>query len=377
MRVLHVTSDWKWTGPAEPMLGLLQALRARGHEVDLVCAEPPDPGERGLAAEARSRGARPRLTLLSARGIRLRRDGPDARRLRELATAAHVDVIHAWHTRDHALAIRAARGTRAAVVRTLPGEEAVSRAPWNRWLFGPATDGLLCCSREAKRQCAVLRGGRPIEALLGAVDSDRFRPRECGGAGRALLGLSPDTPVIGIVARVQRHRRFDLLLRAMAELVRSHPQAKLVIVGRGTHIDEVAKQPARALGIASHVVFAGYRRDDYAELLRSFDLFTFLVPGSDGTCRAVLEAAASGLPVIATRRGALPEIVVDGETGVLVEETPESLCGAWRRLLDDPAERARLAAGARARAQREFQPDRLAGEVESLYGAAMSLRARR
>ena len=91
------------------MLVLLQALRSRGHEAELACAEPPGAAETGLSGEARTRGITPRLSLLSARGIRWYRDTPDASRLRQLILNQGVDVVHAWHTRDHALAIRAAR----------------------------------------------------------------------------------------------------------------------------------------------------------------------------------------------------------------------------------------------------------------------------
>ena len=380
MKVLHLTSDWKWTGPAEPMLLLHTALRDRGHEVELACAEPPPQvGERGLAGEARLRGARPLLSLERARGIRWWRDRDDARRLSLLVRERGIEVLHAWHSRDHMLAIRAARGSSAAVVRTLAGSQLISGAPWNRWLFGPGADGLLCCSSEVERACARLRFGRPTVACLGAVDPARFRPSSGGGQDsrarqRAKLGLALDAPVIGVVARVQRHRRFDLLLEAMRELLQTHPRARLLIVGRGTHIDEVARRPAAALGIAEQVVFAGYRRDDYSDVLRALDLLTFLVPGSDGTCRAVLEASACGLPTVATRRGALPEIVLDGETGLLIEENPRALASAWRRLIDDPAARAALGARAAARAGDVFQPDRLAADVEALYRRALAAR---
>jgi glycosyltransferase involved in cell wall biosynthesis len=115
------------------------------------------------------------------------------------------------------------------------------------------------------------------------------------------------------------------------------------------------------------VIFAGYRSDDYTDVLRCIDVFTFLVPGSDGGCRALLEAAACGLPAVATRRGALPEIVVDGETGLLVDERVDAVAVAWRTLLDDPARRAKLGAAARERALRHFDPNRLADQVIALY----------
>ena len=125
--------------------------------------------------------------------------------------------------------------------------------------------------------------------------------------------------MIGISARVQRHRRFDLLLAAMARLARALPAARLLVVGRGTHLEETARRPAQRLGIADRVVFAGYRSADYPDVLRASDVFTLLVPGSDGSCRALLEAAACGIPAVTTSLGTLPEIVSDGETGFVVE----------------------------------------------------------
>ena len=98
-------------------------------------------------------------------------------------------------------------------------------------------------------------------------------------------------------------------------------------------------------------------------------MFTQLVPGSDGTCRALLEAAACAIPAVVTRRGALPEIVVDGRTGLVVDEDPEELAGGWRRLLGDAAERRALGAAARRRAELHFAPERLAEAVEQLYAA--------
>jgi glycosyltransferase involved in cell wall biosynthesis len=162
-----------------------------------------------------------------------------------------------------------------------------------------------------------------------------------------------------------------LLLEATRQLAGRDPEARLLVIGRGTHIEETAREPARRLGIADRVVFAGYRGTDYADALRLCDVVTLLVPGSDGGCRAVLEAAACGIPAVTTRRGALPEIVCDGDTGVLVDERPESLAAAWAALLADPARRARMGASARERALRCFTPARLAEAAEALYRQAL------
>ncbi len=372
MRVLHVTSDWKWTGCSEPMLRLLLAQRARGDEAALACPEDPEGRAPSVAERARAAGVEPICTLAPLRGARWWRDAEDAGRLRALLARRRFDVIHSWHTRDHVLAWRAADRRRGGprIVRSHSDAEPIARRPWNRLLYGLGTDALLCTSRAAARSNRELCRGRPVRAALGAVDLDRFRPGSPDAGVRAQLGLQPEHRVVGVVARVQRRRRFDLLLEAMRRLAAADPAARLLVIGRGTHLDAVARRPAQRLGIAERVVCAGYRREDFPDVLRAIDLLAYLVPGSDGSCRAVLEAAACGIPTVASRRGALPEIVAHGATGLLVDERPEALCAAWLDLLRDPARRAALGRAARRRAEQRFQPERLAAEVEALYRAA-------
>jgi glycosyltransferase involved in cell wall biosynthesis len=380
VRILQVFSDWKWTGPAAPMLLLLQALRERGHEVWLACPPPP-PDETGLEARARAAGAPPELSLSRGRGVRLLADAPDARRLRECCEARDVEIVHAWHTRDHVLGLRAAarrrRAGRTALVRSVKSAEPIAATPWNRWLYGPGSEALLCVSPGAARANARLRGERPLAGAFGAFDPSRFGPAPQNAALKAELGHAEGERVVGIVARAQRHRRFDLLLEAARRWMAADPLARLLVIGRGTHIEETARQPAQRLGIGGRVVFAGYRGDDYADALRLCDVLTLLVPGSDGGCRAVLEAAACGIPAVTTRRGALPEIVQDGRTGMLVEERPESLCEAWRALFADAPRRARRGAAARERALACFTPARLAEAAEALYRRALAAPATR
>jgi glycosyltransferase involved in cell wall biosynthesis len=375
LRILQLTSDWKWTGPAAPMLQLAAAQRAAGHEVALACAPAPPESEPSLRARACEAGFAPVLELSRSRGVRPLRDRGDAARLRALVAEREFDVVHTWHTRDHVLALRAAaaprRAGRTRVVRSYKQADPIPAWPWNRWLFGPGSDALACVSRASAEANRRLRGGRPVGAVYGAVDLARFAPAPRGARdrARASLGLAPEHRVIGIVARAQRHRRFDLLLDALALVARRDARVRLVVVGRGTHIEETAVAPAARLGIADRVIFAGYRTGDYADVLRCFDVFTFLVPGSDGGCRALLEAAACAIPAVTSRRGALPELVEDGRTGTLVDERPEALAAAWQTLFDDPERRAAVGRAARARAEREWSPERLAASVDALYAA--------
>ena len=357
------------------MLRLALGEQARGHELWIGCPEPPAGADRSVGAEALALGLEPALWLPRGRGVRPLADRSAVAGLRHFVARHEIGVIHAWHTRDHVLALRAAgrpgRAGRPAVVRSYRLAERIPDRPWNRWLFGRRTDGLLCVSPRTADLNRGLRSGRPIAGAFGAVDTQRFQPGIASAELRSELGLAPGDRVVGIVARAQPHRRFDLLLEAARRLAGRDPHFQLLVIGRGTRRRELAEEPARALGIADRVHFAGYRKGDYDQVLRSLDLFTFLVPGSDGTCRALLEAAACGIPAVTTRRGALDEIVVDGETGILVDEDPEALAAAWQTLLQDEDRRRALGAQARKRAEQCFTPDRLAEGALALYEEAL------
>jgi glycosyltransferase involved in cell wall biosynthesis len=255
----------------------------------------------------------------------------------------------------------------ARLVRFLSRAGPIAPWPWHRWLFGAACDGLVCVSDQTVRENRRIRGGRTIAATTGAVALASLSPARSPRAVRRVLGVPEEAPLIAVVARMQRHRGFDLLLAALRELLVTHPEARLLVIGRGTHADEVVGAPARAMGIESRIVHAGYRSDDYADVLTAADCCTYLVPGSDGTCRALLEAAALGLPLVGSRRGAIPDIISNGQTGRLVEETPEDLASAWRALLEDPGARRAMGRAARADARVRFSPDRQAAWIERFY----------
>jgi len=123
--------------------------------------------------------------------------------------------------------------------------------------------------------------------------------------------------------------------------------------------------------------FPGYRTDDYVDFLAAADLKLFLVPGSDGTCRAVREAMALGKPVVASSRGMLPELVSHGVTGLVVEDTPDNLARAILLLAGQPDLRRKMGEAARESALRDFRPEKQAQQVGAFYEALLSQSSRR
>ncbi|MFQ5653267.1 MAG: glycosyltransferase family 4 protein, partial [Planctomycetota bacterium] len=205
-------------------------------------------------------------------------------------------------------------------------------------------------------------------AIDPGLDLERFQcPRD--GSRRRSWGATKDDLVLGVVARMQTHRLFPELIEGFASVAREDPGLHLVILGRGTNRARVAHQPARASGVGERIHFPGHLSgEEYPRSLACFDALIFLVPGSDGTCRAAREALASGVPVIASRRGQLPELIHDRENGLLLEmETPGAIAQAIRRLRSLPEMRSRLAATAREVARARFDPRRQARRVIDVY----------
>lgn len=378
MRILHAFSNWKWTGPAEPAVRLAEAEAAAGHEVTFACGRCPYPDLENLVEQAARRAG---LDVVAGLNLRKHLDllgsGRDLSRLTRLARERRFDVVHTHLLNDHLLAGAAARraGREARIVRTIYGPADLRARLRTRLVLSRLTDGVIAASEAA---AAAVRERAPALAprtfvVPGAVDVERFgreRLEPLRAAARAEFGFGPDDVVGAIVARVQRHRRFELLLEAFAAAAREEPRLRLLAIGRGTFVGELLLEPLRALGLGARAVHAGYREGAaYEAALAAADFGIFLVPGSDGSCRAARELAAAGLPLVVTRRPPLPEIAGTGPDaiGFALEEQPAALAAAFRRLAADGAERARLAAAARARARAEFALDVQAAAVLGVY----------
>ncbi len=202
---------------------------------------------------------------------------------------------------------------------------------------------------------------RKVEVLMNGVDTDRFRP---GPVDRAALlpGVSPEAVVVGTVGRLDPVKgHLDLVAAAP----RLDPAVHVVIVGGGPEHDRLAAA-IESSGVADRVHLLG-ERSDIPELLRAFDLFC-LPSLAEGISNTLLEAMATGLPVVATRVGGNPELVVDGETGMLVPPAdPATLAAALGRLATDSSLRVPLGTAARCRAVGAFSVEEMTRRYDKCY----------
>lgn len=372
MNILHLFSNYKWTGPAEPAVNLAAALQKRGHCVRFASGRRPRRADNKCVNEyAAERGLDVIDKMRLAKHIHVAGNLADARLLSEIISKNEIDVVHAHLANDHLIAALAARrmASPPKIIRTFYDGSRLSWRIRTIYLLSKHTDRAIFCSR-AVRDATVARylfDESRTAVLEGAVDVERFDPDRSLPDVRSRLGLSPEDYVVGIVARVQWHRRFDVLLDAAEKAAASLPDFRLLIIGRGTNLEAIAVRPVLERGLQSVVKFAGYLEgDDYVGCLAALDAKVFLVPGSDGSCRALREAMAMGVPAIVADRGMLPEIVEDGVTGRVVADTAQGLAEAFIEL-SDTARRSAMASAAGERARRDFDVRRLAENVEAVY----------
>jgi glycosyltransferase involved in cell wall biosynthesis len=376
VRVLHLFGDWKWTGPAEPTLDLCLELRTRGIDARLLCPRPPPEASSNLAGAARERGLDPIHGLRFNRRLNLFDNLSDVASLRALCDTEAIDLLHVHFSQDHLLGGLAARRARLrpAVIRTNQKAIPTPRGPGSSFLLKRLTDGYLTYSKvalDADSRAFGLDGRASL--IPSALRLDRFDPSTSPDAARARFEIEPGAFVLGVVARMQRHRRFDVLLEGVKRA--KTPGLRVLVVGRGTHMNEVAVEPARRLGLENTVTFTGYLGKDYLGTVAAFDALLFLVPGSDGTCRALREAMAMGKPVIGARRGMIPELVEDGRTGLVIDDTAENIARAIGRLATDRDQRVAMGKAARAKAVEAFDIRRQADAVIAAYEATLRRRA--
>jgi glycosyltransferase involved in cell wall biosynthesis len=362
-KILHLYSNHKWTGPADHALNLAAWLKTR-EDVQAFFACGRRPGmENHLYQKARRR----RLDCINDLALKKHLSWkilPDVYLLKKVVVRQQIDLIHCHQDNDALTAVLAGFGDR--MIRTCYDGEP-SALNFRQRFFYQRTAKIMTASLKLQAHLAAIFPDKDIEQVDIPVDPGLFRPLKKSARLLAEFGLEADAPVGGIVARVQKHRNFSLLLDAIEEVVKIIPDFKFLIVGRGTHIDTVARQPVKRRGLDKNVIFTGYRKEDYRDVLNLLDYKIFLVPGSDGSCRAVREALACARPVIAARRGILPELIADGQTGILIEEKPADLARAIMTMLADNDFRHRCSRAARQYAKTVLSPERYLKKVVACY----------
>ncbi|HSN96696.1 MAG TPA: glycosyltransferase [Candidatus Nanopelagicales bacterium] len=364
-RVAHVVLTLNMGGLERMVLRLLERTdRARFEPI--LCALD-EPGE--LAAELPRLGV-PVVTLGRAPGIDLKL----ARRLSSWLEEERVEIIHTHNSGPHFYGSLAANmmflrtGRRPRVIHTKHGPE-LSPSRWQprmNQLSGLLSDRVIAVSSHTRDEVIQTERVRSDKVLtiLNGVDPSEFAPGRDPRAARARLGVPLDGIHIGCVARLSPIKDHATLIDAFARLKGRLPAVHLTLVGDGETRRDLEHR-IQQHGLQGAVTFAGTRHDVH-EILPAFDMFA-MSSLTEGISLTLIEAAAAGLPIVATRVGGNPEIIDELESGILVPpRNPSALAEALFLVAVNP-ERARMGQRARERVIERFSADKMAEAYQDLY----------
>jgi glycosyltransferase involved in cell wall biosynthesis len=377
MSLLHIAylpPTLRPAGAERQMLALAEGLPRDRFRVDFLAMSGAGPyDERALAAGAGVRflGSPPRvgastLERLVGRGIK-------SARYTYVSRAGHYDIVDAWLYPVDVMAVLARSITRTPVVvtgRYNLRDFSKPMTPLERRLNALANrmvDAVVANSEAVAVDTRLHETIDPakLRVIRNGVEPIELLPEPETKSRRHALGVADDDVLIGCVANYQPVKRHDLLIDAFASMRREGYKVRLVMVGEGPLRGELQGR-IDSYGLQGYAHLYGSVPDP-RPLLGMFDLVV-QTSRSEGLPNALLEAAAAARPIIATAAGGSGEIVIDGETGLLVSTNDiDAITAAMRRLVLDPDLRMRLGVAARERTKTVFTMSQFVGGYAALY----------
>lgn len=372
MRVLHlrnVTGHHGIYGAEQCILAWMDEMRRQGQiEFVVGCFVGRGGEESEFVRAVRDRG-------ITVEVIRMRHHQSPrvVQRLAALIRDERIDLVHTHENRSHILGLLSARRAGVPAVASIHG---FTRETWksagynllNLLFLRFAPHGRLICVSEAMRR-RLIRGWRFPLATTVTVHNGIGRPRsaqeELRGDIRRELGIGRRQPVIAVIGRLSREKGQRLLLEAAPMVLAEQAQAVFLLVGDGPDRKMLEARVAEH-GLGRAVRFLGYRRDA-PEILRTIDLLA--IPSlSEGISMVLLEAMSRAVPVVATRVGGIPEVVVHGETGLMVPPgDARCLARGLCALLDRPERAREMGEEAEKRARETFPLSLAAERIRRIY----------
>ena len=369
MRILFLSTSMGLGGADQQLLSAAQVLRDRGHEIRIVSLTPLGP----MGLQARSLG-------LATDSLEMRRGVPDPRglaRLVRIVRAWKPDVVHSHMVHANLM---------ARVVRLLVPVPVLVSTIHNVYEGGPLlmagyrlTNGLVdhmtIISQAAADRFVGERivPGRLLTVIANGVDTDRMRnlPPEGRAALRGEMSVGDQQFVWLAVGRFEVAKDYPNMLRAFGDVRAREPRAVLVIVGQGS-LQADAEALTAELGLREAVRFLG-ARDDVPAVMSAADGYV-MSSAWEGMPMVLLEAAAAGLPIVATAVGGNGEVVRDGESGFLVPARDSGVLRAGMLRLMALPEEQRRAMGERGRehVRANYGLQRVAERWERVYWDALA-----
>ena len=365
MKVLHLINTLSTGGAEMHLLTLCRYLKRQNVEIVVVCLREHVKDSRSLRLDFEEEAIR--VINLQADS---RYDSLFLGRIARVLREERPDILHTHLPRaDFAGAF--ARVFHPGLVWVC-SVHAIYSEDWSgRWslplfnLLWRRADVMVCIS-HAVREWLVGRGVPPDKARVIHYGIEPAKFSEPRVNLREQWGLN-DNAVVGSIGRLELRKGHDLLIQAMPELCMRVPSARLLIAGHDPRgYGATLRRLIDRLGLGEKVRLVGFQ-NDVVSFLNALDVFAF-ASSSEGFGQVLVEAMAAAKPVVASKISPLTEIVVDGNTGLLVEPgDPTAFADAIVSLLKNPIERERMGLRGRERVKKFFTAERMARQTLALY----------
>jgi glycosyltransferase involved in cell wall biosynthesis len=353
LRLVVTNTSRSWGGNEHWALQVAAGLAARGHAVLFLWGEPVV-------------GERVRAAGLPGGRLRLRADADlvGLARLARHCTEQRADALILTRWREYLLGGLAARLARTPLTVLRLGLRVVPRDDLKRRLIFHLADRIIVNAEEVRAALLQRSWIAPfkIQVIPNGLDLQRYRPGGDRQPFRQELGIPPDAPLVVTLGSLTPQKDHDLLVCAAARVQQVAPQVHFAVLGEG-FLRSRLEDRVRGLGLVDRFHLVGFR-EDVRPALAAADLFV-LSSQNEGMARVLLEALASGLPVVATDVSGTRAAVEDGRNGLVVPpRDPARLATALLQLLVDPAVRRHWGRVSRRIAEERFDARRMLDRTE-------------
>jgi len=372
MTIFHLVSLMGIGGRCATALRQMRLLSARGHKVLLGCLPNSTAAQRGRELS---------LTVYDdfqfRRGFRPGAFYSDCSKLASRCDAAGVQIVHAHLSQESwvaCLGVKLAK-KKPKVVRSRGVVVPVAAHVFNRWQHNSLTDLLLTPSDVIHRNIVALPGfdHARVRLIPDGVDIDRFNPAADGQVVRKEFGIATDAPLVVMIARLEPVKGHTVFFRALKEMKDRNTIAGLRALCACDErtpgvFDKTVREAKEQFGLESPFLQFTGMRSDPERVIAAANAIALPSLGSEGSSRVALEAAACGVPIVASDAGCLPDVVQHGKTGLVVARGQhEPLAAALEELLKDRSRTKEMGRAARVRTEAEFSERAMADQLENAY----------
>jgi glycosyltransferase involved in cell wall biosynthesis len=357
VNILHTESSNGWGGQEIRTLREAEGMREKGHEIIFAVVK-----NGGLVPQARKRGF-----VVHELSFKKNRAPSVLLQLNRILKTHKIDLVNTHSSTDAWMGGIAARLAGKKIIRTRHLSTPIKAGLNSRLLYKGLADFVVTTSSSiipiickqaglARSLCrCVPTGVNPLQLAVSKEGIAKFRER---------IGVGPDDILVGTACFVRSWKGINDFMQA-ARLLKEVKNLKWVIVGGGYVSDY--KEPAEKLGIMDVLTFTGHLDSPY-EAIAAFDIFALLSTAHEGVSQASLQAAYLQRPLITTPIGGLPEVCLDGKTGVIVSPSaPQEVADAVSKLKDDPKLREKMGRNAKELVEEKFTFAHTLAQMEEVY----------